>query len=220
MRPLSILILLASSVFAQKPDLRAGGPSPSEISNHEVTTVKLPGSHLTGATVEAKGACRLASYKVVSATEIQMRLEGARPIDAKEDGCFFTVRTAAGSAGGWLVVSLTPEEEKEKHSREVAASRTKMEAMVHAAGKKWVIRFADGASNTYTAKEPDEPGMPEFQTGDGHTAKIFVQPDGSVVLMEEGCVRRGRLVEGRVKNGDSMTGCEHHPGAWSATVEP
>jgi hypothetical protein len=174
---------------------------------------------LGGAKVETRGACRLAGYKVVSDSEIQMRLEGARAIDDKEDACFFTVRTAAGSAGGWVVVALTPEEEKQKHGREVAASRSKMEAMVRAAGRKWVIRFADGGSNTYTAKEPDEPGMPEFQTGDGRTAKIFVRPDGSVTLLEEGCVRNGKLVEGRVKNGESMAGCVH-PGAWSATVEP
>lgn len=202
-----------------KPDLRAGGPKPSQIPNHQITTVTLPGSHLGGAIVEAKGACRLSGYKVVSDTEIQMRLQGTRSIDDKEDGCFFTVRTAAGSADGWVVVELTPAEAQAKEGRQRMESRAKVDAMARAAGRKWVIRFADGASDTYTVRAPENPGLPEFQTGDGRTAKIVVRPDQSVVLVEGGCVRNGRLVEGRVTKGTSMAGCAH-PGSWSATVEP
>ena len=202
-----------------KPDLRAGGAKPSEIPNHEVTTVTLPGAHLTGAVVEVTGACRLAGYKVVSDAEIQMRLEGTRSIGDKEDGCFFKVRTAAGSDGSWLVVNLTPKEEQEKRERQKTESRAKVDAMARAAGHKWVIRFVDGASDTYTVRASEEPGLPEFETGDGSTVTIVVRPDRSVVLMEGGCVRNGKLVEGRVTNGTSMGGCAH-PGSWSATVEP
>jgi hypothetical protein len=181
--------------------------------------VTLPGYHLAGGAVEVTGGCRLAGYKVVSDTEIRMRLEGTRSIDDKDDGCFFTVRTAGGSAGGWVAVALTPEEQKEKRNRQQAASRAKVDAMMRAAGRKWVMRFADGASDIYTAKAPENPGMPEFQTVDGRTATIVIRPDRSVFFIEGNCVRSGKLVDVQVRNGESMAGCPP-PGPWSGTVEP
>lgn len=202
-----------------KPDLHAGGAKPSLIPNHEVTTVMLPGFHFTGAQVTVRGACRLEAFQVVSDNEIQMRLEGARSIDDKEDGCFYTVRTPAGSASSYVVVSLTKEEEKEKAAREEAAGRARLDAMIHAAGRKWTLHFADGTTETYTAKPAQGPEPPPFVATDGHSATILVQPDSHVFFMEGRCVRGGRLVNGQVKNGESLPGCPH-PGAWTAAVEP
>lgn len=208
----------APKATQQKPDLHGGGAKPSLIPNHEVTAVTLPGFHFTGAQVHVKGACTLAGYKVISDTEIQMKLKGARTIDDREDGCFFTVSNAAGSATSWVVVDLTDAEEQEKASQEEAAGRAKAQAMANAAGKRWQLRFADGATETYTVQPKDGDALPKFKSSSGILATIVVRPDNSVYLVNGGCVRSGQLVNGQVKNGQSMAGCSH-PGSWSATVE-
>lgn len=229
MRSLSILPALvwcAWLAFAQpaarrgeKPDLHGGGAKPSLIPNHAVTTVTLPGFHFTGAAVTVRGDCRLAGYKVVSDSEIQMDLEGARAIDDKEDACFFTVATAAGSSTSWIIVDLTPDEQKEKDRRQEAKDRAKAEAIIRAAGHKWTLRFADGTTEVFTAQGFDSTGMPQFASASGETALFVVPPDGRVLMIEGKCVRGGRLVGNRVEKGESQAGCAH-PGEWSGTREP
>jgi hypothetical protein len=213
-----LLALAQGAGKAQRPDLHAGGPDPSLIPNHEVTVVTLPGFHLAGAKVAVKGVCKLASYKVASDTQIEMSLEGARSIADKDNGCYFTVTTPAGSAEGWLSVDLTDDEKAQQESKQKADDRAKAQAFVSAAGKKWQLRFADGATETYTAKPQEGEGMPSFTTHDGKPASIIVKPDNSAILIDGQCMRKGHLMNGQVKDGQSMGNCSHS-GAWTASVD-
>jgi hypothetical protein len=213
-----LIVALSSMAESQKkPDLQAGGPEPSLIPNHQVTVVTLPGLNLSGAKVTVKGVCKMTGYKVVSDTKIQMSLEGARAITDTEDGCFFTVTTPAGSASGWVSVDLSDEEKTQKEAKQKADDRAKGQALTAAAGKKWEVRFADGATETYTAKPGEEGEMPAFVTSGGKPASIVVRANNSAILIEGECMRSGRLLNGQVKDGTSMGNCSH-PGSWSATV--
>lgn len=209
----------ASTPKALKPDLRAGGAQPSLIPNGQVTQVTVPGFHLAHSQVEVKGVCKLLGYKIVSDNQIQMTLQGVRRIDDKEDGCFFTVRNASGSASSYVVVDLTDAEKRQQTDRQITEDQNRVRDFVAQAGKKWDVHFADGGAETYVAQGASPDGMPMFQANDGRSVKIMVRPDHSLVLIDDSCLRTGRLVDGKVTAGQSMPGCTHF-GAWTASVTP
>ncbi len=222
-----VLLVLAASMRLMpqtnpakmpKPDLHGGGAKPSMITNGQQTLVTVPGFHFLHATVEAWGVCRLVEYKINTDTELQMLLEGRRTLDDKDDACHFRVRNAAGAATSWIVVGLTAEQEAERRAREEAAGRAKIAAVNQAAGKKWILHFANGAEDTYLAQGSNPDGMPVFKRSDDQTVKIFVRPDGSVTMIEEGCMRTGRMSGNKVEKGESAGDCRP-AGSWSATVE-
>lgn len=210
----------ASAVTAQSSApsiLGRGGARPTEVPNHETRTVTLPGLHLTGAKLRLWGSCRLASYDIVSDTLIRMQVEGVRA-PGSDETCHIQVFNARGHESTWIVVNLTPDEEKQVAEKKKAAGMAKLDAAVAAAGKRWQVRFGDGAVETWSARGNSPDGMPQFQDGAGHIIKIAVRPDNSVFVIREGCVLSGNLVNGRVTAGQAMPGCPH-AGSWSATVE-
>ncbi len=222
MRPvakgIAILNVMVAMAFGQKaalkPDLHAGGATPSLIPNHETTMVSLPGSHLTGTTVTVDGVCVLKSYKVVSDSQIQMMLEGHRAIDDKEDGCFLHVHQGVFQTGTYVVVDLTQAEWDEENTQERAANKAKGEAYMASLGKQWVVHYANGASETFTAQPADEGELPDYTSASGVTAK-FAVTGGKVVMMSGSCMRSGILNGNQVKDGTAMGDCKP-AGAWSA----
>jgi hypothetical protein len=220
---MGISVLCVVSVFAQaqsgqkavpKPDLHAGGAKPSLIPNHEITTVTLPGLHLSGATLTVNGVCTLKSYKVTSDTQIQMILEGHRAIDDKEDGCFLHVHQGSFQTGTYVIVDLTQAEWDEKQTKERAANKAQGEAYMASLGKQWVVHYANGSSETFVVQPADEGELPDYTSASGATAK-FAITGGKVVMMAGSCMRSGILNGSQVKDGTSMGDCKP-AGAWSA----
>ena len=215
----SACALLAASSAAQtnslKPDLHAGGPTPSLIPNHEPTLVTLPGLHLSGTIVTVTGVCTLKSFKVVSDTQLTMTLEGHRQISDKEDGCFIKVSRGALSASTYVIVDLTEAEQTEQSAREGAAARAQGAAYIANLGKGWVLHYADGSSETFTVQPADSDQIPEFRSSTGATAKILTTRDNQFMVMSGECIRSGTPAAGQVKNGTSMGNCKP-AGAWTA----
>jgi hypothetical protein len=201
-----------------KPDLRAGGPTPSAIPNGATTDVVLPGFHLAGAHVEAGPICKLESYDVTSDKEIRMKIKGTRTVDNKDDACFLTVRTAGGTARLWIVVNFTDEEQSELEARQKANDEKNAMAFLNRSGKAWRLTFAGGARATYTATGANEDGIPTFQSNSGVSVQIAVSNTNKVMIIESGCMRSGDLVGDVVKNGQSMGECKPS-GSWTATVD-
>jgi hypothetical protein len=200
---------------APKPDLHAGGAKPSSLPNHETTMVTLPGYNLAGTTLTVTGeVCTLKSYKVVSDSQIQMMIEGHRTLDAKEDGCFLHVHQGSFEVGTYVVIDLTEAEWTEKHRKEAAENKAKGEAYMAGLGKQWVIHYADGSSDTYTAQTADEGELPDFTSASGGTAKIATTNGNKVVIMAGGCMRSGTLTGNQVKDGTSTGDCKP-AGAWT-----
>jgi regulator of protease activity HflC (stomatin/prohibitin superfamily) len=139
-------------------------------------------------------------------------------VDDKDDQCSIIVHTASGTASTWIVVELTEAQQQEQAARQKAEGKAKAQAFLNRAGKVWRLRFEDGATQTYTATGANEDGMPTFQSSAGSTVKIAVSNDNNVTIIEQGCLRSGKLVGSQVKNGQSMGGCTPS-GSWSATVE-
>jgi hypothetical protein len=198
------------------PDLRAGGAKPSTIPNHETTEVTLPGHHLAGTTVTVTGVCTLKSYKVVSDAEIVMQIEGNRPIDSKEDGCFLKVSLGAKHADTYVVVALTEAEESQKNSDEAARDKVKAQAYMSNLGTQWILHYADGVSETFTAQPADPGQLPDYSSTSGTTAKIMISDGTNVTIMADGCILSGTLTGSQVKNGKVYAGTCKHPGAWTA----
>ena len=201
-----------------KPDLHAGGPSPSEIPNGETTQVILPGYHLAGAHVDARPICAIESYQVTSDNEIRMKIKASRPLDDKDGACYLTIRTPGGSAQAWIVVDFTASEQADFDARQRTEERQKAGAFVNRSGKSWQITFAGGQHETYTATGVDPDGMPGFQSNSGTSVRIAVSNDNKITIIDSGCIRTGSVVGNQVKNGQSMGQCDP-PGSWTATVE-
>ncbi|HEY1806166.1 MAG TPA: hypothetical protein VGG45_16960 [Terracidiphilus sp.] len=200
------------------PDLHAGGAQPSSIPNDAETVVTLPGFHLSGANVTLHGVCKLVSYKVDSDNEIKMTITGARSIEDKDDTCSMAVKTVGGQASTWIVVELTDAQQQEQKAEQDAAGKAKAESFLSRSGKKWNLQFAGGTTAAYTSTGASPDGMPTFDDGAGNQVQIAVSDDGTVTMIESGCIRSGKLVGTEVKNGQSMGQCTP-PGTWTATVE-
>lgn len=200
-----------------KPDLHAGGATPSSIPNDATTLVTLPGFHFTGAQIETGDICAVVSYQVVSDNKIEMQIMGKRPVAEKESQCTITVRTAGGAASTWIVVELTEDEQTEADAQERAADAAKAQAFQKRAGTKWLLNFAGGLSETYTSTGVNPDGIPTFQTGSGGEARIAVANDNTVLILEGGCMRAGKLAGDKVSDGQSRGNCAPD-GAWTATV--
>ncbi len=209
------LAIPAAAQTTLAPDLHAGGPQPSSIPNHAVTTVALPGFHLLGTTVTASGACALKSYKVISDTEIRMTIEGDLPIDAKDDGCFLDVSKGAKKTGTYVVVELTEAEQHQKDAQQAAAAQAKANAYMAGLGTQWTVRHGDGATEVFTAQPADPGELPTFTSSSGASAKIMTTGDGTVVIVADSCMMTGTLSGDQVKDGKSQGNCKH-PGAWTA----
>jgi hypothetical protein len=207
-----------SAAKTPKPDLHAGGAKPSTIPNHAVAVVTLPGFHLTGARIITGKTCKVISYQVVSDSEIKMNIEGMRTVDDRDDTCTLEVHTPAGSASTWIVVKLTDAEQQQANAREQAESAAKAQAFIAKAGKAWHLTFASGATETYSSIGADADSMPTFHDAAGNDVKIAVTGDGSVVIVEPGCMRSGKLTGTQVKNGQSQGECAPS-GSWTATVD-
>jgi hypothetical protein len=212
------LVLLASLAVAQKPDLHAGGASPSSLPNHETTKVTLPGFHLAGATLTVSGACSLVSYTAAE-NQIVMSLKGERTVADHDGNCNLMVKNAAGTASTWVIVELTDEEQQQANAAERTADQKKAQQVVARSGSEWTLHFASGETATYAVKPSTEPGVPLFGDGSGQEFKILVANDGTVLILnsESGCYRSGKLVQGRVADGISGPGCQP-AGAWTATM--
>jgi hypothetical protein len=200
-----------------KPDLHGGGANPSSIPNDATTEVTLPGFHLAGAHLETDHLCKVVSYKVVSDNEIKMKVEGTRTVGDQDDRCAIIVTTPGGTTSTWIVVELTEAQQQEQEARQKAAGMAKAQAFQNRAGKTWHLRFADGATQMYTATGPDADGMPGFQSSEGIAAKITVTNDNTVTIIQADCVRSGKVVGTQVKDGQSMGECSP-VGSWTATV--
>ncbi len=207
-----------SSAKAPKPDLHAGGASPSSIPNHAVTVVTLPGFHLTGARIITEKTCKVVSYQVVSDNEIKMNIEGTRTVDDKDDTCTLEVRTPAGSASTWIVVELTDAEQEQVKERERTEGDAKAQAFIAKSGKAWHLTFAGGAVEAYTSTGANDDAMPMFHNAAGDEVKIAVADDGTVMILEQGCMRSGKLIGTQVKNGQSQGECAP-AGSFTATVD-
>jgi hypothetical protein len=208
----------ATSAKGQKPDLHGGGAHPSEIPNDAVTVVTLPGMHLTGARIVTNSICKLVSYEVVSDSEIRMNIRGTRTLDDKDDTCTLEVRTPAGSASTWIVVEFTDAEQQQVKEREQAEGSGKAQALIAKAGKTWHLTFSSGAQETYSSAGANADSMPTFHNSAGDDVKIAVTDDGTVMIIEPGCMRSGKLAGNQVKNGQSQGECTP-PGPWAATVD-
>jgi hypothetical protein len=206
-----------SSAMLPKPDLHAGGASPSTIPNHAVTVVTLPGFHLTGARIITEKTCKVVSYQVVSDNEIKMNIEGTRTVDDKDDTCTLEVRTPAGSASTWIVVELTDVEQEQVKQRERAEGEAKAQAFIAKSGKVWRLTFAGGATETYSSVGANDDAMPTFHNAAGDEVKIAVSNDNTVMIIESGCMRSGKLAGSQVKDGQSQGECTPS-GTWTATV--
>jgi hypothetical protein len=201
-----------------KPDLHAGGPSPSEIPNGETTEVVLPGYHLTGAHVDARPICTIESYQVTSDSEIRMKIKASRTIDDKDGACYLTIRTPGGTANAWVMVDFTESERADFDARQRAEERQKASMFVDRSGKSWHLTFAAGQQETYTATGADPDGMPSFQSSSGVSVKIAVSNTNKITIIDSGCIRTGSVAGNEVKNGQSMGQCDP-AGSWTATVE-
>lgn len=206
-----------SSAKTPKPDLHAGGASPSTIPNDAVTVVTLPGTHLTGARIVTGKICKVVTYEVVSDNEIRMSIRGTRTVDDKDDTCALEVLTAAGSASTWIAVDLTDAEQEQVKAREQAEGSSKAQAFVAKAGKTWHLTFSNGATETYSSVGAGSDSMPTFHNAAGDEVKIAVSDDGTVMIIEPGCMRSGKLTGVQVKNGQSQGDCTP-AGPWTATV--
>lgn len=207
----------AGKTSQPKPDLHGGGAKPSAIPNHQATLVTIPGFHFTGAQVTAHGACRVVNYQVASDNELRITFEGTRGID-QDDGCFYDVRTAAGSTGSWIVVNLTGAEEKEKAARKEAAGRAVFNDLVGRLGREWHIRFADGGTETYTMLPRNPDDLPKFQSGNGSPVEIMVDQKSLVIIIDGQCMLNGHLADDRVQGCQGQGNCKHSV-PWSATVQ-
>ena len=201
-----------------KPDLHAGGPSPSDIPNGETTEVVLSGYHLTGAHVDVKPICTIESYQVASDSEIRMKIKASRTIDDKDGACYLTVRTPGGTAQAWIIINFTESEQADFDARQRAEEKQKATAFQNRSGKSWQITFAGGQHETYTATGADPDGMPSFQSNSGASVKIAVSNDNKITIIDSGCIRTGSVVGNEVKNGQSMGQCDPL-GSWTGTVE-
>src|SRR5581483_1747612 len=199
---IAIAALLSCSLLAAdslRPDLHAGGAKPSEIPNHAVTAVLLPGFHLSGAKVRLDGACRMVSYQVPSDNQIAMQIQGTRAVSA-EDTCGIHVTTAHGTANTWIIVDLTPDEEQQRKAAKNDADAAKARAFVARSGTQWDIRYADGATDTFKSSGVSPDSMPLFHDKAGNDVKIAVSQDNSVFMMEGGCMLSGTLRNGQVSD--------------------
>jgi hypothetical protein len=211
--PLLALTAHAQTILA--PDLHAGGANPSSIPNQETTEVTLPGHNLTGTTLTVSGVCTLKSYKVVSDTEIDMQLEGNRPVDGKEDGCFLKVSHGAKQASTYVIVDLTDAEQQQQTANQAAAAQAKANAYMANLGAQWTVRFANGSTEVFTAQPADPGQLPDFTSSSGGT-KIMIS-NGSVVILADGCMLSGTLTGNQVKDGQvTAAGDCKHSGTWTA----
>ncbi|MBS1800383.1 MAG: hypothetical protein JSS95_11195 [Acidobacteria bacterium] len=208
---------LALASFAQKPDLRAGGPNPSSIPNHQTAKVVLPGYYLAGAQFTVDGSCTLVSY-TASDRQIVMMLTGNRPIADGEGYCNLHVKTAAGHADAWMIVDFTGREQELIKKNARAAEREHTRAFLARSGSRWTLHFQDGSTDTYTSKPDSEPGLAAFSDGAGNEVKIAVGNDNTVTILSAQCWRTGTLSSGRVANGRSNGACAP-PGPWTATMQ-
>jgi hypothetical protein len=214
---LILLTFLTATAFAQKPDLHAGGPSPSSVPNYQASKVTLPGYHLAHATFTVDGACTLVSY-TASENQIVFSITGARTISDREGYCNLHVKNAAGEASTWMIVDLTDDELAQQKSNDRAVERQKASDFISRSGSKWSLRFANGATETYTSKSSTDDGVPLFANPSGVEFKIMVGNDSTVTIIGESCYRTGKLANGRVANGSSMGNCSPS-GPWTATKE-
>ncbi len=207
----------AKAAKVPAPDLHAGGVQPNSIPNDATTEVTLPGFHLTGATVTSGEQCNVVSTKVVSDNEIKMSIKGIRKVDDKDSQCTLTVHTPGGHAGTWIVIELTEAEQQEQDAQQRAADMKAAQSFVQRSGKNWQMVFASGGKGSYTSNGVDADGVPIFHNGAGASVKILVANDDTVMIIEDGCMRSGKLTGNQVKNGVSQGECTP-AGAWTATV--
>jgi hypothetical protein len=215
-----IAALMASfAAAAQKPDLHAGGATPSLLENHKTTKVVLPGYHLAGATLAVDGACSLVSYNAAE-NQIVMQVAAERAVTDHDGYCNLHVKNSVGEASTSVVVGLTDEEQAQAEAADRAGDREKTAQFMARSGSEWTLHFAEGGKATYKLKpETSEPGVTIFADDHGHEVKIMVANNATVLIVpsEGGCYRTGKLVDGRVANGTSGGECK--PGGnWTAEM--
>jgi len=199
------------------PDLHAGGVQPSSIPNDATTEVTLPGFHLTGAHMTSGEQCSVVSTTVVSDNEIKMKIKGIRKTEDKDSQCTLTVHTPGGTASTWIVIELTDAEQQEQDAQTRATEMKAAQAFMQRSGKAWHLVFANGATESYTSTGSNDDGAPVFENQAGTSVKIMVSNDNIVMILEQDCMRSGKLAGNQVKNGQSQGACSP-PGSWTATV--
>lgn len=215
----SAALLTICGATAQKPDLHAGGATPSLLENHKMTKVVLPGYHVAGSTLTVDGACSLVSYEA-GENQIVMSLAAERALTDHEGYCNLHVKNAAGEASTWVVVGFTDDEQAQVNAAGRAADQEKAKQFMARSGSEWTLHFAEGGKAVYKLKpETGEPGVTIFADDHGHEVKIMVANDATVLIVpsEGGCYRTGKLVDGHVTNGTSGGECK--PGGnWTAEM--
>ena len=81
-------------------------------------------------------------------------------------------------------------------------------------GKQWVVRYANGSSETFTVQPADERQLPDYTSASGTTAKFAIMGDKGMMISGS-CTRSGILNGSQVKDGISAGDCKP-AGAWSA----
>lgn len=212
----------ASSGCEQHAPQIIGPHNPDTLTNGEPITVSQHGAHFSGVTVKASGACKLESFKIVSDTEIQMTLRGARRVEGKEDTCYYDFSNAYGSDHTWILVSLTPSEEQEKLQNEREAGTAQANEIYRKVGKRWDIQSSGNIAGSYAASGTDSDGLPLIRRSDGKTLLVVLRPDDSVVLLPQpykACMYSGTLKDGKVADGQDYQ-CGSETNSWTATIQP
>ena len=103
------------------------------------------------------------------------------------------------------------------HTQPTPQGEAKAAAFLKRSGTAWHMIFANGATETYTSAGANDDAMPTFHNSAGRDVKIAVSNDGTVMMIEPGCIRSGKLADNQVKNGQSQGDCTP-AGEWTATV--
>lgn len=215
----AMLVAASATAVAQGIDLRGGWPQPSIIPNHQTTRVVLPGLHLAHVRLTATGDCSVVSY-TPSENEIVMLLTGNRSLGESNRFCNLHVRRGTAKVYLEILVGWTAEEKGQMDDADRAETQQVMQAAVSRAGRRWVLRFASGETQTYIAKQAaPAQGAMLFTSSGGGEVTIGVGNDNSVVIVNDGgCLRTGQLIQGRVTNGASRCNCSP-AGGWTVEMK-
>lgn len=115
-------------------------------------------------------------------------------------------------------VSATAAKAKESTSKIAAAKRISDQRKV---GKAWVVEFANGQKDTWTMfHKADDGGLPmHFRSSSGQEMQISNSNGIINVVMKQGCIMNGHLIEGKVQ-GLVLYGCTQPRGIrFVATVQ-
>lgn len=166
--------------------------------------------------IEADGICHIKDLKINSSKQVQMTLAVD---DVTEGKCKIKISAPPNQYESTLDVELNPD----AMQRQMVKMQQQMNDMnVHVAqvvGKTWDVKLPSGKSETWTKVEDGQMGITDFKSSSGKKFSIMLQKDDTAVIDVEGCMLQGKIVDGKIANGQSLLpGCSYGTGAWSATI--